>query len=278
MIDVLLATYCPNKKWLDYQETSIREQEGVSVNLIQREDSRREGACANFATLLQSSSSEYCAFADQDDVWLPCKLKICLAKMHELEKAWGADAPLLVFSDAKVVDSELNLLSNSLFCRIGINPYRNQPRQLVLQNTAYGNTMLMNAALRKLVCPIPAGAVMHDHWTMLVASVFGHIAYVDEALLLYRQHGRNTFGAPDVGLRYFCERIRQGRDPLKKRIYADVRQVEAFVARFGDASPKEFCALIGLGSKSYLARVWTLIRHRVFKDGLMRNLGTWMSV
>ncbi len=276
MIDVLLATYCPNRAWLDQQKQSILGQEGVSVNLVCREDSNGDGGCANFSALLQSSFSDYVAFADQDDVWMPNKLKTCLDKMREMEELWGKESPLLVFSDAKVVDSELHQLSPSLFRRIKVCPYRNLPRQLVLQNTAYGNTMLINAALRRLVCPIPADAVMHDHWTMLVASVFGHIAYVNEPLLLYRQHEKNIFGGPKVGGLYFGRKILQGRQLLRERIRADIGQVEAFVAHFGDAAPKEFRALVGLKSKPYVCRVYALLHNRVFKNGFLRNLGMLM--
>lgn len=278
MIDVLLATYQTNTCVLSEQLDSIRKQREVEVEIARREDSVGAGACANFAALLADSKNEYVAYSDQDDVWLPDKLAKCLAKMRELEARWGRESPLLVFSDAKVVDAGLNILDESLFHRIKVDPHRNLPRQLVLQNTAYGNTMLFNAALRDLVNPIPAEAVMHDHWTMLVASVFGHIGYVDEPLLLYRQHGKNIFGGADVGLGYFFRKFLQGRSVLQKRLYANFLQIEAFVRRFGDRAPKEFHALVGLAEKSQLQRVWTLLKNQVFKDGILRNLGTWLVV
>ena len=40
------------------------------------------------------------------------------------------------------------------------------------------------------------------------------------------------------------------------------------------ASPACFKALVGLRVKPYSVRVYTLLRHRVFKNGLLRNLGT----
>jgi hypothetical protein len=40
------------------------------------------------------------------------------------------------------------------------------------------------------------------------------------------------------------------------------------------ASPACFKSLVGLRDKPYLIRVYTLLRHRVFKNGLVRNLGT----
>ena len=41
-----------------------------------------------------------------------------------------------------------------------------------------------------------------------------------------------------------------------------------------DASPTCFKALVGLHDKPYPVRAYTLLRHRVFKNGLVRNLGT----
>ena len=278
MIDILLATYRPNPKWLKEQIDSIRAQRGVESNLIVREDDDGRGACQNFATLLGESRADYVAFSDQDDVWIEDKLLCAFSKMKELEAKWGRDVPLLVFADARVVDANLNILSVSLFTHTRINPSRTLPRQLVLQNVANGNTMLFNSALRNLSEFIPKGAFMHDAWIMLVASVFGHIDYVSEPALLYRQHDKNILGGAKVGVLYFIRRILQGRAVLRERLYANIRQIEAFVERFGDKSPKCFKALVGLRSKPYLVRVFILIRYRIFKNGILRNLGTLLVI
>jgi len=278
MIDVVLATYKPDAEMLKAQVDSIQAQRGVDVNLICREDTHGEGACANFAALLSESRAEYVAFADQDDVWFPDKLAKSMAKMRELEGRWGKEVPLCVFTDAKVVDAGLNVLHESLFKFTNIDPCRDAPRQLALQNVANGNTMLVNAALRDLAMPIPQGAFMHDHWMLLVASSFGHIACLHEPTLLYRQHDGNVLGAACVGWRYYWHRFRQGRKALRERLYANIRQAEAFTERFGCCAPRELRALSGLGGKCRLVRVMTLIRHRIAKCGLLRNLGTWLIV
>lgn len=274
MIDVLLATYRPQSEMLSEQIDSICAQRDVEINLIRREDEAGEGACANFAALLEKSTAPYVAFSDQDDVWLPTKLSRQMAAMRQLEAEWGSDAPLLVFSDSVVVDSDLKTISESLFDYIGVNPLRNMPRKLILQNTAHGNTILMNAALRRLVMPIPKDAVMHDHWTMLVASVFGHIAYINEPLILYRQHDRNIFGGVECGLAYYCNLIRRGRNKLRERLYANMRQAEAFAQRFGKSAPQVFRACAGFETRSWLMRRYVLLRNRIFKDGFVRNVGT----
>lgn len=278
MIDVLLATYRPDGAMLKAQIDSIRAQVGVAVNLIRREDEAGVGACANFAALVEQSGAEYAAFSDQDDVWLTDKLAREMEKMRELEQMYGKDTPLLVFSDAKVVDASLNVLDGSLFRRTKIDPRRLLPRQLALQNVANGNTMLFNAALRDLAKPIPGNAFMHDHWLMLVASVFGKVACVQEPTLLYRQHGGNVLGGAKVGAGYYWRRVLQGRAALRRRLYGNVRQVEAFVERFGEKSPEEFRAIVGIADRAWPVRAWRLVRAGVFKCGLLRNLGTLLVI
>ena len=277
-VDVLLATYRPNEAWLKVQIDSIRAQRGVVVNLLLHEDAEGLGACGNFGALLERSKADYVAFSDQDDVWMDDKLVRAMARMRELEARWGKNMPLLVFADARVVDADLRPIAESLFARTKIDPRRVLPRQLALQNVANGNTILFNAALRNLARPIPQGAFMHDAWIMLVASVFGRIACVREPALLYRQHERNVLGGAKVDGRYFLHRAWQGRDVLRERLYANIRQVEAFVERYGDAAPKCFHALVGLQRKPYLMRVFILIRYGIFKQGLLRNIGTWLVV
>ena len=278
MIDVLLAAYRPDRHFLDAQIASIRAQEGVSVNLVVREDVEGVGACGNFAKLLDESDAEYVAFSDQDDVWRKDKLARSMEKMRELERQYGKDAPLLVFTDATVVDADLNELSPSLFKWTKIDPTRTKPEHLALQNVANGNTMLFNAALREKARPIPGDAFMHDHWIMLVASVFGHVGYVPEPTVLYRQHGRNVIGGAKVGIEYFARKMLDGRTALRKRLYENVHQCRAFVERYGESSPPALRALASIEDKPWAFRVATLIRHRIFKFGLLRNLGTWLLI
>lgn len=274
MIDVLIATRRPDPEMLKAQIDSIRAQRGVEVNIIRREDESGEGACANFAALLGESRADYAAFSDQDDVWLGDKLAREMGKMRELEARYGKGTPLLVFSDAKVVDAELNLLDESLFHRTRIDPRRLLPRQLILQNVANGNTMLMNAALVRKASPIPQEAFMHDHWIMLVASVFGRIGFVEGPTVLYRQHGGNVIGGGKVDAAYYRHRIGQGRAVLRQRLYADVAQAEAFAVRFGDAAPAAFQSMVGLRERPWPCRAASICRHGIFKNGLFRNLGT----
>ena len=277
MIDVLLAAYRPRTLELSNQQASVCRQKGVDVNLIVRKDDAGAGACANFALLLSMSTSEYAAFSDQDDVWLEDKLAKSMAKMKELESEYGKDVPLLVFTDAKVVDSDLNILDESLFNRTKIDPRRLRPEQLILQNAGNGNTMLFNAALREKAKPIPENAFMHDHWIALVASVFGKTVCLNEPTLLYRQHDRNVLGGSKVGVLYYFKKLYGGVSAVRKRLLAYIRQAEAFALRYPDA-PECFTACIGFEKRNWFVRRWLLLRHGIFKNGLLRNIGVFLLI
>ena len=273
MIDVLLATYRPNAEWLKVQVDSIRVQKDVGVNLVRREDENDAGACANFSALLGQSCADYVAFADQDDVWLRDKLAKCLAKLQDLEVRYGRETPLLVFCDGRVTDETLKACPGTVISRQGVDVSNGiRFNRLLMQNFIPGNAMLFNAALRKRAGSIPADALMHDSWLALVAAAFGHIAFVDEPLYYYRQHGANALGATAAGVRHAVRRGCEGAGAFRKRLQASVLQARAFVERFGSGAPASARALACFPEMSFLGRRRAILRNRLFKQGLLRNL------
>jgi hypothetical protein len=273
MVDILLATYRPDERFLDAQVSSIRAQEGGSVNLVVREDVEGIGACMNFARLLDKSDAEYVAFSDQDDVWRKDKLARSMEKMRELERQYGKDVPLLVFCDGYVTDVELNRKPGTVLSRQRVNIAKGLCfNRLLMQNFVAGNAMLFNAALREKAGKVPARALMHDAWLLLVAAAFGHVGFVDEPLYFYRQHGENVLGATDCGSRHFLKRAFEGVSAFRSRLAANAAEAAAFVERFGGESPDAAMALATLPTCGWLERRIRIIRHRLFKQGLLRNL------
>ena len=114
-IDILLATY-NGETFLDEQLDSIAAQAHGDWRLIARDDGSSDrtpeileafrmrhpgkvvvledgdgnlGLVQNFSRLMAHSDAPYAAFCDQDDVWMPEKLALSLAKMRELEQEQG---------------------------------------------------------------------------------------------------------------------------------------------------------------------------------------------
>lgn len=166
-------------------------------------DGKNLGASGNFSCLMNYALQNkqalglervWLMFCDQDDVWMPHKVAVSMQRMQALQQKYPG-APALVHSDLRVVDEQLNQIAPSFVSYQGLEPLRNSFGRMIVSNTITGCTALLNEELVTLACPVPAGAVMHDWWLALVASAFGHIGFIDEPLVEYRQHGRNAIGA-----------------------------------------------------------------------------------
>ena len=199
MIDVLLSTYgnCP---WLKEFEDSLQKQTYTCWRLVTRDDTQTHlGAMRSFERLFeQASDSDYIAFADQDDVWLPNKLQIQMDAMQRAEAKWGKDCPIVVHTDLRVVDEQLNTIAPSSWDYSFIVPelIDNELRYLAVGNSVTGCAMLCNQAARKVSLPFGEHAIMHDaEISMRVLMAGGHIVPISQQTVLYRQHGANEVGA-----------------------------------------------------------------------------------
>lgn len=184
---------------------ALMDSERIKVT---QDDRGNLGAAASFSLLMEKALTivestpepAYVALADQDDVWAPEKLAVCLQRMQTEEQLAAAtsaerETPVLIHSDLRVVDSAGQVLAESLLNYQGLDADRHDFSAQLLSNTVTGCTALLNRALLRQALPVPTGAMMHDWWLSLVASRFGRLRCVDQVLVDYRQHGANTIGA-----------------------------------------------------------------------------------
>ena len=160
------------------------------------------GACTNFLKTLtgaQLNEAEYYMFADQDDVWFPDKSEKLVAAMRMAEQSERKETPLLIHSDCRVTDQNLQTIASSFTEYMGYNQSMKSLPHLLVQNNVVGASVLFNRALRNRIHSVPQSAVMHDHWIALVAAAFGRIGYLPEATYDYRQHAENVIGARKGG-------------------------------------------------------------------------------
>lgn len=146
----------------------------------------------NFLTHALASKSKYVAFCDQDDVWLPEKLERCIRVLEET----GA---VLCGHDAELINSDGQ--------RIG--PFRQieggefEPLSLSPWGVFFGFTMVFCRDLLDVIPPVSRGRdnidcrrrLAHDRWIYFLGQTFGKTIYLNEPLVLYRQHTANLFGA-----------------------------------------------------------------------------------
>jgi glycosyltransferase involved in cell wall biosynthesis len=214
-IAILMATY-NGARFLEEQLESIAAQSCKNWKLIVSDDGSadrtleilrryetlwgptklevRLGPCngfaINFLTLAcdKSIDGDLYAFCDQDDVWLPNKLKAAVEFLdgHDMR------IPHLYGGRTMCVDQQLNTLHPSpLFvfpCGF---------RNALVQSYAGGNTMVFNNASKRLlesagILNIP----VHDWWIyLLVSAAGGHIYFDQRPLILYRQHAGSLIGS-----------------------------------------------------------------------------------
>lgn len=220
-VTVLLSTY-NGGNYLVEQLDSLVAQRGVEVNILVRDDgstdatqelldewqdkgaltwytSENLGPGKSFMHLLKSAApGGYYAFCDQDDVWLPEKLKLTMEKMQSVEKA-NPGKPVIVHTDMYVVDERLNVVHDSFWRSSGLRPdiLRTFP-YLCVCNSVNGCTIVMNSAARELILEkyVEQELIIHDVISALTVSYYGGIIdYVEAPTVLYRQHSSNVVGA-----------------------------------------------------------------------------------
>lgn len=155
-------------------------------------------AYRNFFELLSKTESDYYMFCDHDDVWLPNKIELSMNRMEEVEKK---GVPVIVHTDMKVVDQNLNIIHHSFWKYSKLLPEHTSFKELVLCNSANGCTMLFNQKAKDVSLSNVNYAKMHDILlNQSVAANDGIISAIYTPTVLYRQHIDNVVGAHKVGL------------------------------------------------------------------------------
>ena len=146
---------------------------------------RHLGVIYNFERALRASKGEIVFLADQDDVWLPGKVEMCLAALNEADLVMH-DAFLLGLSD----------VFESAWGRNGklsdIRTYRSGVVANWWKNSFTGCCMAFRRKVLDKALPFPKNLPMHDQWLGVVAEKYFKVSYVDEPLVDYRQHSSNA--------------------------------------------------------------------------------------
>jgi glycosyltransferase involved in cell wall biosynthesis len=211
-VEVLLATFNGELYLSEFLE-SLYNQQGVKIHLRVSDDGStdktleiidlykskfasckissgpRKGPSANFFSLIEKSSYEYAALADQDDIWLPNHLLLSLSRLHKI-----TDVPSMTFS--AVAEFGQELISESVWPKR--YPGENV-RTILTENLARGCTFVLNSeAINLIKFHRPENAIMHDWWILLLIYSSGNVTWSTLPEVRYRIHQNNAVGGKPI--------------------------------------------------------------------------------
>jgi hypothetical protein len=300
-VAVLLSVY-QGDQFLPAQLGSIAQQRGVDWRIIWRDDSPARpsasmgrfimdhgarvlpaspgpaehlGVGASFLRLLAAvpEATPFAAFADQDDVWLPEKLRRACDRLAQVPHG----IPAMACGRQTLVDQTL--------MPIGLSPLPTRRlgfRNAVVQNVATGCTIVLNRAARQLLLdmPPPVGA-LHDWWCYLVVSaVGGHVVYDTEPNILYRQHAANVVGAQRTLVRRAASAAARGPRPLLQAMSNQLNALMPHGPRLTPEARQTLRALRETRAASPLRRLRALRESGAYRQGRAEDavLRLWFTL
>lgn len=204
---VLLSSY-NGAKYIEEQINSLLSQEGVSLMIIVRDDGSSDGTqnildayqeqgllkwyqgnnigwARSFMHLLQNApSADYYAFCDQDDIWLPNKLKVAISKLKGIDNSIKMYCSNLTNYRSGV---ECGLVRKEILLFSKYNS--------LIYNISNGCTSVFSKGLVDIIKQNPPKVLYaHDYWIYQSAIFLGEVYYDNDSYILYRQHEANEVG------------------------------------------------------------------------------------
>ncbi len=162
------------------------------VTILQNE--KNLGFADNFLQAAEACQCPLIAFADQDDVWLPDKLRQGASRIVN-------DGSLLSMHTLTVTDEALfptgfhwdqGIKGDAVHAPLHLDPF----------GTGWGNTMMFRRDVVHLVArqkrprqPLDSTRPLsHDTWVYVLSAALGGVSHIAAAHILYRQHATNVSG------------------------------------------------------------------------------------
>lgn len=200
MVSVCLATY-NGRRFVAEQLSSIVCQLEPGDEIVVADDGSTDGTIAevvkffpwvriiseervggvvdNFERAIYSAGGDLIVLCDQDDIWLPGRLKLIRQALIDND---------LVVLNGEIVDAEAVRRGVTVFEVVGMKSgfFAN-----LAKNSFIGCCMAFRRSLRDRILPFPSGVPWHDWYIGLVAEWIGRVERIDDITLLYRRHGGN---------------------------------------------------------------------------------------
>ena len=146
-----------------------------------------------------------------------------------------------------------------------------------MSNVISGCTVMINKPLKEICGYINENAIMHDYWLALTAASFGHIGFINQPTMYYRQHNNNSFGAKSYSFKMILKKLKSGRQNMQQAVLKNILQAESFYSQYEHILSNEnkeiLKEFISLKEKKHLSFINTVIKNGFYKSEFIRNAG-----
>ena len=157
-----------------------------------------KGVTHNFENALNKSKGDIIFFSDQDDVWLPEKIK-------ELTTFLLQNNYDVVTCNCALTDENLNIQRASYYT--GESPLDRSVWGNFKKDLWLGACMAFKREILSDVLPIPRYLAAHDMWIALYSQLHYRCGYYPKVLQLYRRHKNTVSFADGKSSNSFCYKI-----------------------------------------------------------------------
>ena len=203
MISVCIATF-NGEKYIKRQLSSILSQLSAGDEVILADDSSTDNTLDvvrsfkdsrihiidgankhspiwNFERALSKASGDYIYLADQDDEWLPNKIKVTQQYLQNYD---------CIVSDNVCINGDGTIISSSFYKlnKTKSGKYYN----LLIKNGYLGCCMAFKRKILEASLPFPSNIPMHDIWIGNVAAFKYNVKFIPEKLIRFCRHGDNV--------------------------------------------------------------------------------------
>ena len=217
LVDILLATYNSNEKYLREQIESLLCQTHKNIKIYisddtspdknvakvlkeyQEKDSRivifeqekNIGFNANFEFLLKQSTADFIMFCDHDDIWHKDKVEKSLAKIK-------TSSCSLVYANCRQIDENDKEISKDYFKHKNIPLIKGKSKLAISRYAGLGCSQIITKQVKEKMIPFKESVMAHDWLAGFIANEQNGIDYIYDELFDYRLHTNNVFGGRNL--------------------------------------------------------------------------------
>lgn len=140
----------------------------------------RHGVVPNFENALRHTQGDFIFLSDQDDVWNPNKVRLCIEALSNVD--------LVIHNSDVVFEDDSNRHEDFFKLRHSGSGYLKN----LYKNTYVGSCMSFKKDVKDYVLPFPKHILWHDMWIGLMVEKRGNTKFINDKLLYYRRHADNT--------------------------------------------------------------------------------------